>query len=656
MGVSPSVYGGDSGDVILASWFGGVAHPPGYPLNTMLGWLFTHLPYEATVAYKADVMAAFLHALVIGVLFLSLQTITKHIYVSFISSLVLAFVPLFWFYAHALEVFQLNLLLISISVYFLINWRDSVLAKKEYLKLLYLAIFFAGLAVFHHHTSALLFPAYLYLIYTTKRKVLSGLNLPKMILVFFLGALPYLFIPLAAAAKTPINWDDPVTIKNFIRLITRADYGTFTASDFIIGSTLSQKFVQLTNLFLFVKSDFSIFGLFILVGIYRMFTKYRQLFWFTSLAFISCGPFFLVYSGFPFPNNFYIGLWERFLLASYLFLTIFLAFGLLSIFDLFVLLLSRKLKHYGIKKITISLLVVIIPTLMVASLISSNYGKTNLSRFWLGDWLGEDILTSASPNSIVFVFGDTSVFNTQYVYYTDSRPKDIKLIKGGSLYAKEYRQQIAREYRSIIIPENFSEDTTRDSVRFVVSLIKENSASFDIYTRDFAPEIEGFKWTSLGLLKKLVKEENYNERDVRSINDEISSKFLFDPYKPDETYGQYITEHIKELYSSTFVDIADELLSKHQDEDALDYLNKSIVITPYSKKAYIRLGNAYFSLSNCEASKNAFEKVASLDQKDWQALEALSRLYGECFKDQASAESYQKKAEDLRNKLKPNPL
>jgi len=29
-GVSHSVFGGDSGDIILASWFGGVAHPPGY--------------------------------------------------------------------------------------------------------------------------------------------------------------------------------------------------------------------------------------------------------------------------------------------------------------------------------------------------------------------------------------------------------------------------------------------------------------------------------------------------------------------------------------------------------------------------------------------------------------------------------------------------
>src|SRR3989344_5887507 len=95
-GISPSVYGGDSGDVILAAWFGGVAHPPGYPLNTMIGWVFTHLPITSNVAFKANLMAAFLHAAVVAVLCLILQKVTKNIFVSITSSLVLAFNPLFW--------------------------------------------------------------------------------------------------------------------------------------------------------------------------------------------------------------------------------------------------------------------------------------------------------------------------------------------------------------------------------------------------------------------------------------------------------------------------------------------------------------------------------------------------------------------------------
>ena len=170
-GVSPSVYAGDSGDIILASWYGGVAHPPGYPLNIMLGWLFTHFPYEASIAYKANLLAAFIQAGVIGVFYLIIKKLTNNIFVSLASSFVLGFNPLFWLYAHIIEVFQLNLLMVFSSVYFLILWRESVLQKKEKIKYLYFSMLFWGFSVFHHHTSILLFPAYLYLIYATKKLV-----------------------------------------------------------------------------------------------------------------------------------------------------------------------------------------------------------------------------------------------------------------------------------------------------------------------------------------------------------------------------------------------------------------------------------------------------------------------------------------------------
>ena len=42
-----SVPGGDSGELIVAGCTGGVAHPPGYPLFTMLAILFHALPLGA---------------------------------------------------------------------------------------------------------------------------------------------------------------------------------------------------------------------------------------------------------------------------------------------------------------------------------------------------------------------------------------------------------------------------------------------------------------------------------------------------------------------------------------------------------------------------------------------------------------------------------
>src|SRR3989338_4865306 len=167
LGISHGVYGGDAGDITLANYFGGVAHPPGYPLNTMIGWIFTHLPFGVSVAYRANLMMAVVQSLVVGVVFLTLYKLTKNIFASLSAVFILAFTPLFWLYAHVAEVFQLNLLLVSISCYFLILWRQSFSKKRGEIKFLYLAFLFWGLAVFNHQTSVLLAPAYFFLFFKT---------------------------------------------------------------------------------------------------------------------------------------------------------------------------------------------------------------------------------------------------------------------------------------------------------------------------------------------------------------------------------------------------------------------------------------------------------------------------------------------------------
>ena len=650
-GVSPSVYGGDSGDIILASWFGGVAHPPGYPLNTMLGWIFTHLPYNATVAYKANLMAAFLMAASISLLFLILEKLTKNFFVSLATSLILAFTPLFWLYAHVIEVFQLNLVLVAASVYFLVSWRESFLAKKQKSKLLYLAFLFLGLAAFHHHTLVLLFPAFGYLILLTDKKILKKRRKVVITLSFFLlGFLPYIFIPFAALRQTPINWDNPVNIENFIGLITRDDYGTFTAASFILGGDLKQKIIQLINLFLFLKTDFGTFGLLaISIGAIYSFLKQRQLFWFTLISFLFTGPFFLVYASFPFPNDFYAGLWERFLLLSYFFSAVFLAFGFKFLFDLCVRFLEKRVATKALRKFSYSLIVFFLLMLFPANLIVNNFYKTDLSNFHLGDWLGYDVLASAEDNSVVFLLGDTTAFNTQYVYYTNKDLQKVKIIKGGSLAKREYREQVVREYPDLKIPEDFLSGGEGDSAQYMVSLIRLNDPFFDIYTMDFSPNIEGHKWSSSGFLKKFVSDDEYNKNDIIKRNEEILANYKYNDFSADLGFEQYIIGHLKEIYATTLLDLSDELISNGFGNDAIKYLNEAVILSPDMKNPYLRLGNIYLRNKNCLVARDNFEKALSIDKKDWRLADILSNIYGDCLKDDEKAQQYQNLTKELKN-------
>ena len=103
LGVSKVVFGGDSGDIILAYYFGGVPHPPGYPLNTFLGFVLTKILPGETFAYRANMVSAIFQAVSVGLLYLFSYKLTRNWLIALAGSLTLAFIPLFWLYVFYLH-------------------------------------------------------------------------------------------------------------------------------------------------------------------------------------------------------------------------------------------------------------------------------------------------------------------------------------------------------------------------------------------------------------------------------------------------------------------------------------------------------------------------------------------------------------------------
>ena len=50
----PTVPGGDSGELIYNAYRAGVAHPPGYPLFTMFGYVASHAIPFGSVAWRVN--------------------------------------------------------------------------------------------------------------------------------------------------------------------------------------------------------------------------------------------------------------------------------------------------------------------------------------------------------------------------------------------------------------------------------------------------------------------------------------------------------------------------------------------------------------------------------------------------------------------------
>ncbi|MEO8284859.1 MAG: DUF2723 domain-containing protein [Chloroflexota bacterium] len=79
--VSPTVNFIDSGELITAVNEPGIAHPPGYPLYVLMGYVATHLLW-GDVAWRLNVFSAFWGALAVGAMFVLIFELSNYIYSS----------------------------------------------------------------------------------------------------------------------------------------------------------------------------------------------------------------------------------------------------------------------------------------------------------------------------------------------------------------------------------------------------------------------------------------------------------------------------------------------------------------------------------------------------------------------------------------------
>jgi len=171
----------DDGFFILASYFMGVAHPPGYPLHSMLGKLFTLLPF-GSVAYRVHLLSAAFGALGCAALWLCARTLVESRLAAGLAALALGLSPAFWSQAIIAEVYTLN-------AFFLFTLLALALRGGS---LAAMALLF-GLSLANHWPLMLLVaPALALLLWPRRQEIVS--RMPMLFLLFIAGLLPYVWM------------------------------------------------------------------------------------------------------------------------------------------------------------------------------------------------------------------------------------------------------------------------------------------------------------------------------------------------------------------------------------------------------------------------------------------------------------------------------
>ncbi|HEX6290967.1 MAG TPA: DUF2723 domain-containing protein [Herpetosiphonaceae bacterium] len=169
----------------------GVAHPTGYPLYTLLGWLWTRLPLGGTPAWRMNLLSAVLAALAVGVLYACSRAMDHRRTLGVAIALSLAATFTFWSQATITEVYALATLLQVALIWALLCWRSGDAP-------LWLVGLLLGLGLAHHRLITLMVPGMLLFVLLSRR---LGLREVAAALAAILApCLLYLYLPLRAPA------------------------------------------------------------------------------------------------------------------------------------------------------------------------------------------------------------------------------------------------------------------------------------------------------------------------------------------------------------------------------------------------------------------------------------------------------------------------
>jgi hypothetical protein len=202
-----SVASANDGLFVLSSYFLGVGPPPGYPLYTLSGYLFAHLPLGG-VAYRVHLLSALFGAASCGALWLLARRLLGERLPAYLAALGLGLSPAFWSQAVVAAPFTLNMLflLVLLHLAFAAAPPQGAPAGRSTLPLL---AFLLGLGMANHYPLMLLVAPGLGIALSPvaaearrRAPLLGGL--------FLLGLLPYVWLLVRAGAPLPVSFYGPL--------------------------------------------------------------------------------------------------------------------------------------------------------------------------------------------------------------------------------------------------------------------------------------------------------------------------------------------------------------------------------------------------------------------------------------------------------------
>lgn len=537
--LEPKLVGGDT------SWYANqipvmnVMVPTGYPTFSIFSKLFTYLPV-GDMAYRLNLFSAVFGALTIFFLFLSINRLIKNEFISFISSMIFAFIAPFWSVANRLEFDTLNTFFVILLIFSAIVYSENKTRKY-----LYFFFFCLGLSLTNHPLTFFLVPAIaLYVIIINPRIFKSIKTIFTSILFFILPLLSYFYLLIRSLQG---HGDVNTFLRLFYYVTGRAVTGELHGGSFE-GKSISLILKVIKDYLNIIYHSYGI--VLIIIAVIGFIFLIRR-----NLKFGIC-TFLLIILNFIIPPLYLIYAVPNYLLDSMIVISFYIAFGLLWMLNGVVFLFNKSLRNRKILKIDrflkyfLTAIILLFFIFLPLSFILEYYDEFDLSqppdiyKFWneaFSNMENDSRLYSAAVAANVGMFVDTYEYGEkeiEYIYHTSPEYTVENMIKALENDIPVYFVGNSEALRSIFSSEQIGRTYYWYRYKEILRLFKitkpiiylEISYSSDSYVREF-----GEKFT----VEYTIKNKNKESINISSLELELPDNIELMEVNPSGYINQY---------------------------------------------------------------------------------------------------------------------
>ncbi len=623
----PTVYGGDSGELIAACYTLGIAHIPGHPLYVLIGKLFSYLPI-GDIAYRINLMSAVFAALALGSLFILQNLLFTPSPISsppsrgrgeaclpagrgegelpsfektallVLAVLAFGFSETFWHYATAAETYTGGIFFLAVLIVMLVRYDMT-----KNIRLLYGFSFVFGLSLGFILNHVLLIPAFLYWIFTAKSRLKTS-QFIYCALLWLAGFSIYGFELIRMAEHPAIHFGNPDSLSRLIDNISGGIYRKAMVGQISIHKILNR--LAFSAAWFFQEFRYGLIP-FIALGAYQLARRNRRLFMFSLIAVST------IIAGTILAYSFDLSIDKKsYYLPIYLLCSLWMAAGFtlarawaagknIPVYVFYGVLLAALCFEFG-----------------------ANYKRVDKRGNFLFYDMAKAAFETAEPNAVIFLDGEWLTFPMIYLRVVEGIRPDVTLYDRNNNVFESFYRFSTLDLETALDDRDIQED------EFI------SKAEHPVYFTKFRQlkRAGGAALAPEGLLYRAVKEgrkakveERFSEYQIRNLNE---ARLERDPA------SMRLLAHYYFLRGEGF------LHDKNQAK-GLEALRKgeSLLVEMYAQ--YDVLAYIYYRYGRFEDAMRIFEKEIDLFPDYAPTYKNIGILYYEKLNDREKAKGYFKK-------------